>query len=270
MSGKKGNKGGENISEIYEPEIVGRRSTFLSYPPEESGEREEGEKGEEIFESCQIKGVIFDCYQTLIEIETDEHSHETYETISKWLAYQGVVIKPEKLKDTYMLKVKERMDESPEIYPEVRVEEVFAEICRENAVWRINEKRLGVDTSRVFRAASIRKLLPFPQSIRLIEHCINIPKCIISNGQRVFSELELRYLGLYDYFDFVIFSSDVGYKKPDMRLFMTALKRMGLELQPKCVMSVGDSYENELLPARKLGMRAMQIEEAWEFYGLKK
>jgi putative hydrolase of the HAD superfamily len=168
-----------------------------------------------------------------------------------------------------MFKVRDRMEHSKEIYPEVRVEEIFAEICRENSIWQIDENSLGVETSRVFRAASIRKLRAFPQSIKLIEHCINLPKCIISNGQRVFSELELRFLGLHDYFDFVIFSSDVGYKKPDLRLFMTALKRMGLELEPKCVMSIGDSDENELAPAKKLGMRAMRIEEAWEQFGLK-
>ena len=132
-----------------------------------------------------------------------------------------------------MFKVREKMEDSREIYPEVRVEEIFAEICKENSIWRIDEKSLGVETSRVFRAASMKKLRPFPQSIRLIEHCINIPKCIISNGQRVFSELELRFLGLYDYFDFVIFSSDVRYKKPDLRLFMTALKKMNLELEPR-------------------------------------
>jgi len=166
-----------------------------------------------------------------------------------------------------MLKVKDSMDMSLEIYPEIKVEEIFAEICRENAIWKIDEENLGIETSRVFRAASLRKLRPFPQSIKLIEHFINVPKCIISNGQRVFSELELRFLGLYDYFDFVIFSSDVGYKKPDLRLFMTALKRMDLELEPKCVMSIGDSYENEIAPAKKLGMCSMNIEEAWKHFG---
>ncbi|AKB15072.1 haloacid dehalogenase-like hydrolase [Methanosarcina thermophila CHTI-55] len=116
---------------------------------------------------------------------------ETYEIVTKWLAYQGVKIKPEKLRDTYMFKIREKMEDSREIYPEVRVEEIFAEICKENAIWRIDEKSLGIETSRVFRAASMKKLRPFPQSIKLIEHCINIPKCIVSNGQRVFSELEL-------------------------------------------------------------------------------
>ena len=168
-----------------------------------------------------------------------------------------------------MFKVRDRLGHSKEMYPEVRIEEIFAEICRENSVWKIDENQLGIETSRVFRAASIRKLHPFPQSIKLIEHYINVPKCIISNGQRIFSELELRFFGLYDYFDFVIFSSDVGYQKPDRRLFMTALKKMGLELEPKYVMSIGDSYENEILPDKKLGIRSMYIEDAWEHFGLR-
>ncbi len=243
----------------YELETDKDKITILNGPT-----REERDK----HESCQVKGIIFDCYQTLIDIHTEEHNLITHEVVSAWLAYQGVRIKPEKLWGTYMFKVRDRMQHSKETYPEVRVEEIFAEICRENSIWKINEKILGIETSRVFRAASIRKLHLFPHTIKLIDHYINIPKCIVSNGQRVFSELELRFLGLYDYFDFVIFSSDVGYQKPDLRLFMTALKRMGLELEPKHVMSIGDSYENELIPARKLGMCSMHIEEAWKHFEL--
>jgi putative hydrolase of the HAD superfamily len=127
---------------------------------------------------------------------------------------------------------------------------------------------MGVAASKAFRAASIRRLRVFPQSIKLIEHYINVPKCIVSNGQRVFSELELRFLGLHDYFDFVIFSSDVGFQKPDLRLFMEALKRMGLQSEPMNVMSIGDSQENELAPAAKIGMHSMHIEEAWKHFGL--
>jgi putative hydrolase of the HAD superfamily len=250
--------GGKNISD-HEFETDKGITTILNDPARE---------GEDKFESYQVKGIIFDCYQTLIDIHTDEHCLETYEVISRWLAYQGVKIEPKKLWDTYMFKVSDRMGHSKEIYPEIKIEEIFAEICRENSIWKIDEERLGIETSRVFRAASIRKLRPFPQSVKLIEHCINVPKCIVSNGQRVFSELELRFLGLYDYFDFIIFSSDVGYQKPDLRLFMTALKGLGLQLEPKLVMSIGDSDENELIPSRKLGMHSMNIEEAWKHFGV--
>jgi len=261
--------------ESYKIQGEGIESVFKSYQMEKTRELsappviERVSVTRTVCEGSPIKGIIFDCYQTLIDIHTDEDDPETYKRVSMWLAYQGVKISPEKLRHIYELKVKERMDRSEEEYPEVKVEEVFSEICKDHAVWRIDEKKLGTETAKVFRAASIRKLQPFPQSIKLIEHCINIPKCIISNGQRVFSEMELRYLGLYDYFDFVIFSSDVGYKKPDLRLFMEALKKLGMELEPKCVLSIGDSYENEILPAHKLGMCAMHIEDAWEFYGVK-
>lgn len=163
-----------------------------------------------------------------------------------------------------MFKVSDGMKHSKEIHPEVKLEEIFTEICSENAVWKIDERQLGIETTRVFRAASIRKLQLFPQTIELIAHFMSVPKCIVSNGQRVFSELELRFLGLYYYFDFILFSSDVGYQKPDLRLFMTALNRMGLELEPKCVLSIGNSYESEIIPARKLGMHSMYIEEAWK------
>ena len=222
----------------------------------------------EIFKGCQIKGVIFDCYQTLIDIHTEEHDPETHKFLSSWLNYNGVRISPDELWDTYLFKVNDRMKHSAEQHPEIKIEEIFAEICKENAIWKINSNKLSIEASRVFRAASIRRLRVFPQTIQLIEHYANVPKCIVSNGQRVFSELELRFLGLHDYFDFVIFSSDVGYQKPDLRLFMTALKKMGLETEPMSVMSIGDSHENELAPAAKIGMHSMHIEEAWKHFGL--
>lgn len=39
-------------------------------------------------------------------------------------------IKPEKLRDTYMFKVREKMEDSREIYPEVRVEEILPRSAR--------------------------------------------------------------------------------------------------------------------------------------------
>ncbi|HWQ19777.1 MAG TPA: HAD family hydrolase, partial [Methanotrichaceae archaeon] len=87
---------------------------------------------------------------------------------------------------------------------------------------------------------------------------------IVSNGQRVFSELELKYLGLYKHFHLVIFSSDLGYKKPDPRIFLAATQKLGLK--PEEVMYIGDSFENDIIPSIKLGMKAMHIEEAWRFF----
>jgi putative hydrolase of the HAD superfamily len=113
----------------------------------------------------------------------------------------------------------------------------------------------------VFRSASLRRLRPFRESLEILSRYQDIPICLVSNGQRVFSEKELRFLGLYDFFDHVIFSSDVRYKKPDQRIFKIALEDMGLN--PEEVLSVGDTEENDIIAPQELGFKAMHIYDAW-------
>lgn len=214
-----------------------------------------------MFESSGIKGMIFDLYGTLIDIRTDEDDFYTYDTVSKWLQYKGVKIDPEVLKSEYHSKIADRMAVSKEQYPEVRVEEIFAEICNENAIWKSDTTYLGIETSKVFRSASLRRMRPFEESLKILLRYKDIPKCLVSNGQRVFSEKELRFLGLYEHFDHVIFSSDVRYKKPDPRIFKIALDR--LKLKPDEVLSIGDTVENDVITPREMGMEAMHVYDAW-------
>jgi putative hydrolase of the HAD superfamily len=213
-----------------------------------------------------IKGLIFDLYNTLIDIETDEDSISTYEPVSKWLIYQGVRISPEHLREEYRRLVKEDLESQWEMYPEVRVDKVFGKICKKHALWDIDEIRLGAEASRAFRAGSLRRLQVFPQSLRLLHELESYPKVIVSNGQRVFSELEMRYLGIYSQFSHVIFSSDFGHKKPDPRIFLEATKLMGWE--PEEVLCIGDNFENDIVPSVRLGMKAMHIKEAWKLFGV--
>ena len=132
-----------------------------------------------------IKGIIFDLYNTLIDIHTDEESINTYEAVSKWLIYQGVKISAEDLKNEYRRMAKEGMEDKWEKHPEIRVEEIFARICKSHALWDIDEERLGVETARAFRAGSLRRLQLFPQSLHLLQELESYPKVIVSNGQRV-------------------------------------------------------------------------------------
>lgn len=210
-----------------------------------------------------IKGLIFDCYKTLIDIKTDEGSRETNERVSKWLLYQGVRIEPEKLKEEYKWKVIGKLGNSGQKHPDIRIEEIFAEICAENAFREIDPYWLGIETAKVFRTASLRKLEIYPKSLRLLEKYKDIPKCIVSNAQRVFTEQELRFLCLYDRFNFVIMSSDHYIKKPDTRLFRMALERLGMEAWE--VLSIGDTPENDIYPPQSLGMNAIHIHDAWRY-----
>jgi putative hydrolase of the HAD superfamily len=211
-----------------------------------------------------VKGVIFDCYNTLIDIKTDEDDIATYQAVSKWLIYKGVRIAPEELMREFKAASDSYMKVRWERYPEIDLERIFGSICMKHKLWEIDENSAGIETARAFRAGSLRKLDPFPQNEGLLKALDAYPKGILSNGQRVFSELELKYLGLYDRFRFVIFSSDFGYKKPDPRIFLEAAKRLGLE--PESILCIGDNFDNDIVPAAKLGMRALHIEEAWKLF----
>lgn len=211
-----------------------------------------------------VKGIIFDCYKTLIDIETDEDSMRTWEQLSKWMIYQGVKIPPDELMNLYKHEVKEYLDARWETFPEVDVAVVFQSICQSHSMWKIDPEWLGKETARAFRAGSLRRLQAFPQSVRLLEKLESYPKAIVSNGQRVFSELEVRYFGLYKLFKAVIFSSDFGHKKPDPRIFLEAANQLGME--PEEILCIGDNFDNDIIPATKLGMKAMHIEEAWRLF----
>ncbi len=129
-----------------------------------------------MLQNGKIKGLIFDCYKTLIDIRTDEKSRETNERLSRWLLYQGVRIEPDRLREEYRWKVIDRLGSSGQQHADIRIEEIFAEICAENAFREVDPFWLGIETARTFRTASLRKLEAYPQSLRLLEKYKNVPK----------------------------------------------------------------------------------------------
>ncbi|TAJ45889.1 HAD family hydrolase [Methanofollis fontis] len=213
-----------------------------------------------------MRGVLFDCYDTLIDISTDERSIRPYEALSSWVSYQGVRICPDELREEYRRRIGEAMEGTEEDYPEIRVEDIFAGICRDYAVWPIDTAMTGILLARSFRAATVRKICAFPRSRHLLSALNAYPLGIVSNGQRVFSEIELRMFGLFPFFQTVVFSSDVGYKKPDERIFRTALQR--LHIEPHEGLFIGDSQKNDVLPSRRLGLQALHINEAWSLFSV--
>ena len=213
-----------------------------------------------------IKGILFDCYKTLIDIVTDEDDHKTYESLSNWLIYHGVRISSDRLKREYKGSCVLGTQGTRQEHPEVRVEKIFEVICKQHSLWDIDETTLGEEAARAFRSASLRRLQVFPQSVRLLEELKSYPLGIVSNGQRVFSEIELRYLDLFDHFQSVIFSSDLGFKKPDPRIFLAGARALGLNAEE--VLYIGDNFENDIVPSVKLGMKSMHIEEAWRVFNV--
>jgi putative hydrolase of the HAD superfamily len=80
---------------------------------------------------------------------------------------------------------------------------------------------------------------------------------LISNWES-WGEHLLEHLSLSPFFPLRVFSGRVGVEKPDLAIFRMALDQAGLE--PERVVYVGDSVENDMLPAVALGMRPVLLD----------
>ncbi len=67
----------------------------------------------------------------------------------------------------------------------------------------------------------------------------------------------LERLGLLSYFDVVVISGEVGLAKPDSRFFEYLLNEAGCE--PQEAVYVGDRVDNDIAPAKSLGMKTILV-----------
>lgn len=63
--------------------------------------------------------------------------------------------------------------------------------------------------------------------------------------------------GLEGIFQFVIFSQDYGFEKPDVRIFQIALDKAGCSREE--LLHVGDSFENDIMGARNAGIQSVWL-----------
>jgi putative hydrolase of the HAD superfamily len=83
---------------------------------------------------------------------------------------------------------------------------------------------------------------------------------LVSNAQSCFTLDELRATGLYDLFDGIIISSDVGVKKPWREIFDIAFDRFGISAGDSIY--VGNDMRDDILGASRAGLRTLYIHTA--------
>lgn len=95
----------------------------------------------------------------------------------------------------------------------------------------------------------------------LVELKRRMPMVLVSNFYGNIATV-LGEFGLDGLFDSIIESAVVGVRKPDPRIFTLGVEALGME--PQTVTVVGDSYDKDIVPARKAGCRTVWMRgEAW-------
>ena len=83
---------------------------------------------------------------------------------------------------------------------------------------------------------------------------------IIAN-QVVGTQKRIDNWGIGKYFDVVVASAEAGCEKPDLKIFNMALKQA--KCSPREAVMIGDRLDNDIIPAKKLGMNTVWVRQGF-------
>lgn len=197
---------------------------------------------------------IFDLYGTLADIRTDEKKAPLWKNMAKYMSLQGARYEAGELRKAYRRMIQE-LRETPEtevdlasvilrLYTEKRVTPAPADIAH----WALAFRALSLEYVRLFEGAEelLRELRRRRKSVYLL-----------SNAQRLFTEPEMRSLGIYNLFDDVFLSSDIGYMKPSRSFYAALLEKHGLD--PRSCVMVGNDWQADAWGAHDSGLASLYL-----------
>jgi putative hydrolase of the HAD superfamily len=213
-----------------------------------------------------VRAVLFDLGHTLVDFtRTQEALHAAYEQIRARIEAVAYMEVPE------LLDLVERVAGG--------VDRLVEQSYRERRLEELNQAQL-------FREALAGIGFDLPDDT--IEHIVHLDHSAWSNSLTVEPEVlevlgrlresgylmglvsnvslypdlmkaDLERLGVAPFLQAAVFSSEVGVRKPDPRIFRTALERIGME--PPGVVFVGDRLYDDVGGAQAVGMRAVQTRQ---------
>ena len=105
----------------------------------------------------------------------------------------------------------------------------------------------------------------FQESYKCLERLFKKYKIGIIANQRPGTAARLEKHGILKFIDLVIASAEEGLEKPDRRIFELALSRANCK--PENAVMIGDRVDNDIVPAKKMGMKTVRVKQAmWKYW----
>lgn len=199
---------------------------------------------------------VFDLYGTLVDIHTDEKDKELWEKLALFYSYYGAFYTPAELRKSYESLVKEKENG----YREFKIEEIFWELySRKKVLVSIEHAKY---TGQIFRLFSTKYVRLYDGTVKMLENLKKNGKRIylLSNAQRIFTEYEIRALGIEDLFDAIYLSSDCGWQKPDSHFFSKLIHEC--QLKKEETVMIGNDGTCDVQGAKDVGLAAVYIRSA--------
>lgn len=98
---------------------------------------------------------------------------------------------------------------------------------------------------------------PLPYASAALERLAARHKLVMVANQGLHARALLEGAGLDRHFSLMLLSDEIQIAKPDERIFRMALEHLGIE--PEQVAMLGDRFDLDIEPSRRLGMLAVRI-----------
>ena len=147
------------------------------------------------------------------------------------------------------------------------IEYAILQACLEFAprpIVRATELLAGdIPIENILKEAPYRKELerPYPEALPVLRQLAAHYRLGIIGNQSPGTWTRLQAWGLSQFFPVCIASAEEGIAKPDLKIFRRALERA--ECPPDRAVMIGDRIDNDIVPAKTLGMHTVRILQGW-------
>jgi len=122
----------------------------------------------------------------------------------------------------------------------------------------VEDDSLAVELAQFFERDRRKRHVVFPESQRVLgELKKDYRLALITNGAIDIQRAKIHGSNLGDFFDTIIISGEVGFGKPDPKLFQMALDR--LAVAPQESVMIGDSLRRDIGGARDVGIQTIWV-----------
>ena len=200
---------------------------------------------------------IFDLYGTLADTHTNEGKHYLWNKLSAFFSSYGALYTPAELKKAYWKYVRDEEAKYEDKFVEIQLDTVFEQLFLDKGI--TPERTLIEAVGNIMRILSRDYIKLYDGVMDFLLALKEKGKGIylLSNAQRLFTESELKVLGIYDLFDGIYISSDKGVKKPSPKFMEMLLEEYHLD-RTKSIM-IGNDCSSDIAVANACNMDSLFI-----------
>lgn len=205
------------------------------------------------------KNYVFDLYGTLIDIRTSESGNYLWKKMCGFYSFHGADYTISEMKKKYREYCEIEAEKLSEYdYPELDITIVFKSLFENKGV-EVSDDTIKI-ACEFFRLISTKFLRLYDGVIDFMEELRSKGKKIylLSNAQSAFTVPEIVSVGLWDYFDGILISSEEHCKKPSTMFFNQLVKKFGIDLKESIM--IGNDGTSDIAGANAVGMDSLYIQ----------